>query len=121
MSPGISDVPPISLAINRPYGLRKQVPEDHLPSSCHLAPIDSTAAWAMRSSVAQSPPATPMPPMHSPSTMIGEPPSMAVQRSGPAANARPSACARSSGCACAPRDEVERLLDAAHTALVVAE
>ncbi len=46
---------------------------------------------AMRRSVCQSPPLTPMPPMHSPSTSTGTPPSIAVQRSGPAASARPSA------------------------------
>ena len=56
-----------------------------------LAPIASTASRAMRSSVAQSPPLTPMPPMHSPPTITGAPPSIAVQRSGPAASARPSA------------------------------
>src|SRR5207302_10818035 len=37
--------------------------------------LDSTASRAMRSSVAQSPPLTPTPPMHSPSTMTGHPPS----------------------------------------------
>src|ERR1039458_3780921 len=93
----------------------------HFESECQLAPIDSTACWAMRSSVTQSPPATPMPPMHSPSAMTGQPPCIAVQRSGPAASARPSACAASSSCACAPRAEVMRLLEAAQTALVVDE
>ena len=44
---------------------------------------------AMRSSVSQSPPLTPMPPMHWPSTRTGKPPSIAVQRSGPAASASP--------------------------------
>ena len=70
----------------------------------------STASRAMRSSVAQSPPLTPTPPMHSPSTMTGQPPSIAVQRSGPAASASPSACATSSACACAPCEEVGPLV-----------
>src|SRR5262249_20188228 len=87
----------------------------------HRAPIDSTAARAIRSSVAQSAPAAPTPPMHSPSTITGAPPSIAVQRSGPAASASPSACATSSACPCAPWDVVERRFEAAHTALVVAE
>src|SRR5258705_7046448 len=56
-----------------------------------LSPIDSTAALAMRKSVSQSPPLTPTPPIHWPSTSTGTPPSMAVHRSGPAASARPSA------------------------------
>src|SRR5258706_2408787 len=86
-----------------------------------LAPIDSTASRATRSSNSKLPPLTPMPPMHSPSTITGHPPSIAVQRSAPAASARPSACTVSSSCACAPRAEVGRLLEAAHTALVVAE
>src|SRR5438067_7537941 len=59
--------------------------------------------------------------MHSPSMMIGQPPSMAVHRPGPAASARPSACVTSSGCSCAPRGAVGRRLEAAQTALVVAE
>src|SRR5688572_7067427 len=42
----------------------------------------STAARATRSSNSQLPPDTPIPPTHSPSTMIGYPPSIAVQRSG---------------------------------------
>ena len=41
----------------------------------------------MRWSVTQSPPLTPTPPIHSPSTMTGDPPSVAVQRFGPAASA----------------------------------
>ena len=87
-----------------------------------LAPIDSTAAWAIFRSVSQSPPLTPTPPMHSPSTRIGTPPSMAVQRSGPAASARPSACVDVEVLpdrALAPRSA--RLFDAAQTALVVQE
>src|SRR5439155_9516002 len=86
-----------------------------------LAPIDSTASRAMRSSVAQSAPLTPTPPMHSLSTMIGQPPSIAVQRSGPAASARLSAWAVPSAWPCATWDEVVRLFEAAQTALVVAE
>src|SRR5205807_1654056 len=65
-----------------------------------LAPMDSTASRAMRSSVAQSPPLTPTPPMHSPSTITGQPPSIAVQRPGPAASASPRAWATSSACPC---------------------
>src|ERR1035437_4702359 len=83
---------------------------DYFRSLLQLAPIDSTACCAMRSSVAQSPPA-----------ITGQPPSIAVHRCGPAASARPSAWPTSSGCACAPREEVARLFEAAHTALVVAE
>src|SRR5450759_1195960 len=94
---------------------------DYFGSVLQLAPIDSTACCAMRSSVAQSPPAIPMPPMHSPSAIMGQLPSIAVHRCGPAASARPSAWATSSGCAWAPREEVARLFEAAHTALVVAE
>ena len=59
--------------------------------------------------------------MHSPSTRIGTPPSIAVQRSGPAASARPSACVTSRSCPTAPLAVVARLLEAAHTALVVQE
>src|SRR5229473_1406916 len=60
------------------------------PLACYfqLTPIDSTAALAMRKSVSQSPPLTPTPPIHWPSISTGTPPSMAVHRSGPAANAR---------------------------------
>src|SRR5262249_27257949 len=75
----------------------------------------------MRSSVFQSAPATPTPPMHSPSTITGQPPSMAVQRSAPAASASPSAWLVSRSCPTAPLAEVGRLLEAAQTALVVAE
>ena len=46
---------------------------------------------------------------------------MAVQRSGPAASASPSACTASSACPCAPWAEVARLFEAAQTAFVVAE
>src|SRR6185437_16718596 len=60
-----------------------------------LAPTDSTAVWAIRWSVSQSPPLTPTPPTHSPSNRIGTPPSMAVQRLAPAARVNPSACATS--------------------------
>src|SRR5580765_3818345 len=81
---------------------------------------DMAASCAKRSSNSQLPPATPTPPMHSPPAMIGAPPSIAVQRSGPAARARPSAWATSSVWPTAPLDPVLRLLDAAHTALVVA-
>ncbi len=95
---------------------------DHQPMPIHatrnvlltfalqVAPIASTASRAMRSSVAQSPPLTPMPPMHSPPTMIGAPPSIAVQRSGPAANARPSAWLVSRSCPTAPLAEVHALV-----------
>ena len=62
-----------------------------LTSYFQVAPIASTASRAMRSSVAQSPPLTPMPPIHSPPMSTGAPPSIAVQRSGPAASASPSA------------------------------
>ena len=86
-----------------------------------VAPIDSTAACAIFRSVSQSPPLTPTPPMHSPSTRIGTPPSMAVQRSGPAASARPSAWVTSRSWPTAPLAVVARLLEAAHTALVVQE
>src|SRR6201999_4199541 len=86
-----------------------------------LAPIDSTAACAIARSVAQSPPLTPTPPMHSPFTRIGTPPSMAVQRSGPAASANPSACVTSRSWPTAPFAVVARLLEAAHTAFVVQE
>src|SRR5262245_52199965 len=75
----------------------------------------------MRSSVFQSAPATPTPPMHSPSTITGQPPSMAVQRSPPAASASPSAWLVSRSCPTAPLAEVGRLFEAAQTALVVAE
>src|SRR5882724_11525251 len=81
----------------------------------------SAASLATRSSNAQSPPATPTAPMHSLPAMIGQPPSIAVQRSGPAARERPSACATSSAWPCAPFEPVARLFEAAHTALVVAE
>lgn len=94
---------------------------DYFESMLQLAPMDLTACCAIRSSVAQSPPAMPMPPMHSPSAITGQPPSIAVHRSGPAASARPSAWTTSSCCAWAPREEVGRLFEAAHTALVVAE
>src|SRR5215831_8980819 len=90
-------------------------------SYSHRAPIASTAARAMRSSVFQSAPATPTPPMHSPSMITGQPPSMAVQRSGPAASASPSAWLVSRSCPTAPLADVGRLLDAAQTAFVVAE
>src|SRR5262249_5178399 len=67
-----------------------------------LAPIASTASRASFWSCSQLPPATPMPPTHSPSTRTGQPPSIAVQRSGPAARARPMACATSSDWPTAP-------------------
>src|SRR4029079_7474146 len=86
-----------------------------------LAPIDSTAACAIARSVSQSPPLTPTPPMHSPFARIGTPPSMAVQRSGPDARASPSAWVTSRSWPTAPLAVVARLLDAAHTALVVQE
>src|SRR5260221_8791812 len=94
-----------------------------LTSKAHfqLAPIDSTAACAIFKSVCQSPPLTPTPPMHWPSERIGTPPSIAVQRSGPAASASPSACVRSRSWPTAPLAVVGRLLEAAHTALVVHE
>ena len=75
-----------------------------------LAPIASTASRAMRSSVAQSPPLTPMPPMHSPSTRTGAPPSIAVQRSGPAASARPSAWVTSRSWPTAPLADGDALV-----------
>src|SRR5262245_6869222 len=59
--------------------------------------------------------------MHSPLTSTGQPPSIAVQRSGPAASARPRACAVSSACPTAPCDVVFRRFEAAQAALVVAE
>src|SRR5262245_33224940 len=59
--------------------------------------------------------------MHSPSTITGHPPSMAVQRSMPAASASPSAWLVSRSCPTAPLAEVGRLFEAAHTAFVVAE
>src|SRR5215468_6938612 len=93
----------------------------HRAHADHAAPIASMASQAMRASVSQSPPLTPTPPMHSPSTITGKPPSMAVHRSGPAASASPIAWATSSGCACAHLAEVGRLFEAAQTALVVAE
>ena len=49
------------------------------------------------------------------------PPSIAVQRSGPAASASPSACVTSRSCPTAPFAVVARLLEAAQTALVVQE
>src|SRR5205814_5560587 len=87
--------------------------------SLHL--IDSAASRATRSSNCQSPPATPTAPMHSLPAMTGQPPSIAVQRSGPAASARPTACVTSSAWPCAPLAPVARRLDAAQTAFVVAE
>src|SRR6267143_2057105 len=83
---------------------------------CADAPIDSTASRARRSSNSQL-----TPPMHSPPTMIGQPPSIAVQRSGPAASASPRACAVSRGCPWPPFAEVGLLFEAAQTAFVVAE
>src|SRR5262249_45695871 len=88
-------------------------------SDLHL--IAAAASCATRSSNSQFPPATPTPPMHSPSARIGAPPSIAVQRSGPAARAGPGAWARASPWPPAPLDPVARLLDAAPPALVVAE
>ena len=75
--------------------------------------------WRCAASVSQSPPLTPTPPMHWPSTSTGTPPSMAVQRSGPAASARPMAWLTSRSWPTAPLAVVGRRLDAAHTALVV--
>src|SRR5258708_1531295 len=95
--------------------------DPHCELHSALAPIEATASRASFSSNSQLPPATPMPPRHSPSTRIGQPPSIAVQRPAPAASARPRAWATSSGWPCAPCDEVRRLLEAAHTAFPVAE
>src|SRR5690349_9561411 len=53
--------------------------------------------------------------------MTGAPPSIAVQRSAPAASARPIACDTSSVLPVAPVAPVVRRFEAAHTALVVAE
>src|SRR5205814_9619579 len=52
--------------------------------ACHLHLIDSAASRASFSSYSQLPPATPTAPMHCSPTMIGQPPSIAVQRSAPA-------------------------------------
>ena len=87
-----------------------------------LAPIDSTAACAIFRSVSQSPPLTPTPPMHSPSTRIGH----AAFHRGPALRARRRARGRAHASRRAPGPTaplavVGRLLDAAHTALVVQE
>src|SRR6185436_2541105 len=82
--------------------------------------IASAASRATFSSNSQLPPATPTPPMHSSPAMTGQPPSIAVQRSGPAASARPRACATSSGWPCAPFADVTLLFEAAQTAFVVA-
>ena len=54
-------------------------------------------------------------------TSTGAPPSIAVQRSGPAASASPSAWVMSRSCPTAPFAEVARLFEAAQTALVVQE
>src|SRR5258706_11952282 len=83
--------------------------------------MDSTASRATRASNSKFPPAIPTPPTHSPPKRIGQPPSIAVQFVAPAASFKPSACATSRDCPCAPFDPVGRRLEAAHTALVVAE
>ena len=73
----------------RPLGRTRGLPH------FQLAPMASTLALAMRTSVSQSPPLTPTPPRHWPSTKTGTPPSIAVQRCDPAARASPSAWATS--------------------------
>jgi len=54
-------------------------PWGYFLSGFQVARMDSTASWAIFRSAFQSPPATPMPPMHSPLTRIGQPPRVAVQ------------------------------------------
>ena len=97
------------------------------PSPGHLPTISSSRRstrrppWRCANRSAQSPPLTPTPPMHWPSTRIGTPPSIAVQRSGPAASARPSAWSRRGPGRPRPWPWSARRLEAAHTALVVQE